>query len=540
MRALVLLLRQRIRRDRIQLAIWIVSTGLLALFSASAITTTYGDDAAREGILRLAVANPAILMLRGLPQGGDVAAFTFFQIFTFLALLAGLMSTFLAVRHSRAEEESGRAELVAATGAGRLLPTVATVIHGVGANLLIGAAVTVAFIGGGLDATGSLVTGVATTAVGVTFLAVGLAAAHVMQSSRGANGISVAAVGLAFVLRGFGDAAGTPSADGLSMTSAWPSWLSPIGWAQHVGAFTANDLTPLLLNLGLAVALLVAVFALQSRRDLGASLLVGRPGRADARASLSGSRALAWRLQWPTIIGWSAGAAVFGLFAGALADLVAQVTSTSSTFEDTLNRLVPTTNGSLDQVLISAMFALVGIFAAGSGIQTMVRLRQEEAGGTAELVLATPLSRVRWLVDYLVVGAASILLVVLTASVVSAVAALATGGDLSRAADSFAAGAVQIPAALVFLTVVAFVFAVVPSATVGVGWSLYGGLTFVGEFGALIGLPDWVRNLSPFTHTPVPFGDSVDWSGGVWLLAIATAACALAVVVMRGRELHAG
>jgi ABC-2 type transport system permease protein len=361
-----------------------------------------------------------------------------------------------------------------------------------------------------------------------------------MQSSRGANGVAVAAVGLAFVLRGFGDAAGTPSADGLSMTSAWPSWLSPIGWAQHVGAFTANDLTPLLLNLGLATGLLVAIFTLQSRRDLGASLLVGRPGRSDARASLSGSLALAWRLQWPTVIGWCVGAAVFGLFAGALADLVAQATNANPTFSDTLNRLVPTTNGSLDQVLIAAMFALVGIIAAGCAIQTIVRLRQEEAGGTAEAILATPTSRIRWFVDYLAVGAVSIVLVVLAGSVVSAAAALATGGDVSRIGDSFAAGAVQLPAAFVFLTLVSLVFTLLPGATVAVGWILYGGLTFIGEFGALIGLPEWLRNLSPFTHTPVPFGDSIDWSGGVWMLAVSLAAGALAVVVMRGRELHAG
>ncbi|MFR0656749.1 hypothetical protein SB719_19580, partial [Pantoea sp. SIMBA_079] len=92
--------------------------GALAAFSAESIEQTYGSAAARTQLIQLAIANPTILVLRGIPQGAGVAALTFFEIYTFIALMAGLMNTFLAVRHSRAEEEQGRAELVAATPAG--------------------------------------------------------------------------------------------------------------------------------------------------------------------------------------------------------------------------------------------------------------------------------------------------------------------------------------------------------------------------------------------------------------------------------------
>jgi ABC-2 type transport system permease protein len=538
MSAVAVLLRQRIRRDRWIVPIWIVSTGALALFSAAAIVKTYGDEAARMAVLTIAVTEGRpILLLRGLPNGADVGSFTFFQIFTYLALMAGFMSTFLAVRHSRAEEDSGRAELIGSTTASRTAPTIATIVHGVLANLVLGAAVALGFLGGKLDPVGSLVTGLATSAVGIAFLAVGLVAAQLMSTSRGANGLSVSVLGAAFMLRGIGDALGTASEDNLHVTSSWISWISPIGWAQHVAAFDTNNLTPLLLNLVLAVVLLTAVFVLQHRRDSGASLIAARPGRLDASPALSSSFALALRLQRSTIIGWAIGGAASGLLAGGLSGLLQTVTAANGQVSDTLTHMVGG-GGSLAQTLIAVMFTIVATLAAGCAVQAIVRMRQEEASGTAELLLATPTSRVRWFADYLLVGAIAIVAVLASAALVASIAVLATTGDAERVSDSWLSAAAQLPASFVFLALIALVFTVAPGATAGVGWALYGALTFVGVFGGLIDAPEWLRNLSPFTHTPVPFGSDVDWSGGVWMLLVSALAVAAAATLMRRRELR--
>ncbi len=536
MSTLSVLLRQRARRDRWQLIIWIAGTGLLALVSASAVAQTYGDYAGRVSILRLAIANPAILMLRGTPRGAGLDAFVFFEIFTFLALLAGLMSTFLAVRHSRAEEESGRAEMVSATPAARMTPTVATLIHGVLANVLLGVVVALAFIVGHLDADGSFVTGAAVAATGVAFLAVGLLAAQFMRTSRGANGTAAAVVGLAYVLRGLGDALGTPVADGTQMSPAWPSWLSPIGWGQQSAAYTANNAAPMLLNIVLAAVCLLAVFGLQAHRDSGASLLAGRTGRINARSGLSGPFALGWRLQLPSILGWCLGGAFAGLFAGTLSKLVEQAGSANPTVSTVLHDMVQG-GGSMDQVLISVMFSLIGILAAACAAQTIIRMRQEETAGTAELILASPVSRTRWFRDYLLLGLSAIVLVLLSGAVVSGLSALAVGGSPARIGDSFAAAAAQLPAALVYLGVLALLFVVLPGLTISLAWISIGIGVFLGFFGGLIGVPQWARDISPFTHTPVP-SSAADYSGAVWMLVVAVAATAFAVAAMRRRELQ--
>jgi ABC-2 type transport system permease protein len=538
MRSFWVLLRQRIRRDRWTLTIWIVSTGALALFSAVAIIKTYGSEVERSSILALAVdQGRAILLLRGLPDGTSNGQFTFFQIFTYLALLAAFMSTFLAVRHSRAEEESGRAELIAATPASRIVPTIATVVHGVLTNTVLGIAVTLGFMAGGLDLGGSVVTGLATAAVGISFLGVGLLVAQFMRTSRGANSVSSALIGAAFILRGIGDALGTASADQLHITSLWVSWLSPIGWAQHIHAFGSNDSTPLLLNLGLGVVCVAAVFVLESRRDTGASLFAGKSGRAIASPTLSSSFGLAWRLQWPTIVGWAIGGASIGALAGGLSGLIKSAVKDAPTAMNAINSIAAST-GSIDEQLIAVMFELAGVLAAGAAIQCVMRLRQEETGGTAELILASPTSRVRWFVEYLAVGVVAIVIVLLSAAAVSAGATLATGAPTKLVGDAFLSAAAQIPASLVFLALLALIFTLLPGITLGLGWGAYGGLTFVGVFGGIIGAPEWLRNVAPFTHTPVPFGKNVDWSGGIWMLGISIVAGVVAALLMRYRALR--
>lgn len=534
--ALRILWGQRLRRDRWQLVIWVLGIGALAMFAASAIQQTYGDDASRAQILQLATATPAILMLRGLARGASIGAFTFFQIYSFLALLAGLMSTFLAVRHSRAEEESGSAELIASTPAGRLTPAVATFLHGTAANVLVALAVFAGFSAKGLDPAGSLVAGAATGAVGLAFLGVGLFVAQLMGTSRGANGFSSALVVLAYILRGIGDAAGTPNADGTVMTAGAASWFSPIGWGQQTFAFTGDRWWPLLLPLALAVVCGAAAWLILKRRDSGASVWGALPGRISARPGLNSPTALALRLQTGSIIGWALGGLAMGLLAGSLGSAIAAANIADSNVTAALRAMLQSQGVSLTQLLISVMFSIAGVLAAACGLQAVIRLRQEEAAGTAELLLAAPVGRMHWLVSYMLLGTASVVLVMFLTAF-GAWASLTGSGDTSM--DGWAVwetAVAQLPAALIYLAVPALVFVLWPSATIAAGWALLGAGVVLGIFGGMIGLDESIRDLSPFTHTPVPNGSTTDWSGAWWMLAIAVVAGAVAVIGMRRRE----
>jgi ABC-2 type transport system permease protein len=166
------LLRLRMRRDAVQLSIWTAAMLLLAYGSSVGVTENFGSLEERRSLLALAVANPVILLFRGLPSGTEEGAFIVFLVLPFLAMLAALMAAFLAVRHTRAEEETGRAELAAATPAGRWVPFTATLVHGTLACIVLGAAAAVGLIASGLAPSGSMFTGAAVALTGLVFLSV--------------------------------------------------------------------------------------------------------------------------------------------------------------------------------------------------------------------------------------------------------------------------------------------------------------------------------------------------------------------------------
>lgn len=531
------LLRQRLRRDWLQLVLWIGSTVLLALAGFGGVSESYGTEQDRIGILATVMANPVILLFRGLPSGADESAFIVFLLFPWLAIMAAFMSSFLAVRHTRGDEEAGRVELLAATPAGRWAPTLATLIHGALANVVLGVLVWLAFLSAGADAEGSALVGAAAASCGLVFLGTGMLAAQLMRTSRGANSLSVWALLITFELAGLGNAIGTPSDDLQSIQSSWLTWLSPFGWAENTRAFDENAWWPLLLCGGLFVVLLAAAFALQSARDVGESVLPERHGRADARRALSGTTALISRLSTPSTIGWMAGAFIAGMLSTSLGSVVSEIGGENPAIADVLETLAA--GGELEQAMVIIFYIMVGLLAASAAVQTVMRARQEEVHGTAEQVLSTPVHRVRWLADFLVVGFVAIVLTCAAAFLGSVLGATgADAADLIR--DALIAAAGQVIAATVFLVVTALIFTVAPRATIALGWTLVVAAVFFGLFGPILGLPDWTVDVSPFSMVPVPDGDGVDVKGIWWLVAAVAVGGTASLALMRRRELATG
>lgn len=535
MSRLLALLAQRLRRDWLQLTLWIVGTVALALAGFVGVADTYGTEQDRVGILAAVMANPVILLFRGLPSGTDSSAFVVFLLLPWLAILAALMSTFLAVRHTRGDEEAGRLELVESTPASRLLPTVATLVHGTVANVVLGVLVAASFLEGGAAGEGSWLVGAATAAVGIVFLAVGLLTAQLLRTSRGANSAAVWLLLGTFVLAGIGNALGTPSDDLTSLESSGLAWASPFGWAENTRAFDANEWWPLLVCIGTAVVLVGGAFALQRVRDLGESVAPERRGRAAARPALASTTALVARLSAPSAVGWMAGALITGALSTSLGAVVDQVAGENPQIADVLTSLAD--EGDLEQAIVVVFFTMVGLLAACAAVQTVARARQEEAHGTAEAVLATPVQRVRWLADFLLVG---LVAAVLTCAAGFAGAALGVGraddpAALLEAAGVAAAG--QIVAALVFLVVTAVVFTIAPRLTIAVGWTLVVVAIVLGLFGPLLGMPDALVDASPFSATPTLDGDAIDLRGLWWLVLATAAGAAASLLLMRRREL---
>jgi ABC-2 type transport system permease protein len=532
------LLRLRMRRDAVQLSIWTAAMLLLAYGSSVGVTENFGSLEERRSLLALAVANPVILLFRGLPSGTEEGAFIVFLVLPFLAMLAALMAAFLAVRHTRAEEETGRAELAAATPAGRWVPFTATLVHGTLACIVLGAAAAVGLIASGLAPSGSMFTGAAVALTGLVFLSVGLLSAQLFFSARAANSLTVMLLVGTFIIGGVGNALGTPDDALTRMESSPLAWVSPFVWAENSRPFADDDAGPLLLALAVSAVLVAGAVALQAIRDVGSGVLAARTARAEAPAMLSSPVGLVWRLSAGSLLAWTLGAATVGVLSTSLASVVEELASDNPAVQAMLERLAA--EGSMDQGLIVTFFVMVGVLAACFGVQTVQRARQEETHGTAEATLGAPVDRARWLGAFLVVAFIGIVVIIGAAVATAAIALTAIGGDSSLISDALVAGAGQALAAAVFTSLTAIVFTLAPRLTIGLGWSLVLVAAGLALFGTIFGIDEDIVALSPFAAVPVPEGDGVDANGVVWLTVAVLAGAVASLALMRRRELAPG
>ncbi|MBS1698167.1 MAG: polyketide antibiotic transporter [Actinobacteria bacterium] len=530
------LLRQRLRRDWLQLLLWILATVLMAYAGFAGVTQSYTTLKDRVEVMAAVMANPVIMMFRGLPSGASEAQFLSFEILPWLTMLAALMSTFLAVRHTRGDEEVGRTELVAATPVGRALPTIATVIHGVAANIVLGVLVALALIGSKLDAPGSWLMGITSATTGIAFLGIGLIAAQLMRTSRGANALTVWILVGTFLINGIGNVAGTPSDDLTRITSSGLVWVSPFGWAEQARPYDTDNVWPALLGLVVGLVLAAVAVALQSVRDIGEGFVPARLGRIHARPALSTPHALVWRLTNGAIIGWAIGGALTGVLATKLSGLAGQISGQNPAVQQILDKIGKA--GNLEETVVSVFFTMMGILAACAAVQIVARARQEEAHGTAENVLAQPVGRVRWLQDYLLVATFAVAIIV-AAAMLAAYAGLAGNKDASSLAQVVTVvGLGQGLAACVFTVLTGLVFVLLPRGTIGIAWVLVLLATLFGLFGPLFGLPEWTTRFSPFSVTPIVTNGTTDLRGTWWLVLVVAVGAAATLALMRRRELQ--
>ncbi|GAA1641170.1 ABC transporter permease [Catellatospora bangladeshensis] len=496
------LLRLAARRDRIQLPIWILASAGLMSAGTSAVASEFPTEESRVTALKGAGSSAAVLLMRGVPVGTDLGALVNFRNLATILVVVALMNTFLVVRHTRQNEETGRAELIGAGAVGRHAPLTAALLLAVLADIVFGLVMTGTIMSSGLAAEGALAFGAACTVTGLAFAGIAAVAAQLFQGARAANGLAATIVGVAYLVRGVGDAIGERAADGIQVVSAWPTWVSPLGWGELARPYGDERWWVLAVPLALAVACVIASFVLVDRRDLGAGLIPDRPGPAFGYRYLLSPVGLAWRLHRGSTIGWVLGGFVFGLAIGSLGKAVKDALGTNAGVIDMMEGLAGGGGGpDLVKMFFAAMMNTFGALAAGYVIQALLRLRSEEAGGTAEGLLATAVSRTRWIGSHVLVTVIGAAVMLLLAGAGAGITDALAGGDVGIGTLALA-GLAQLPGALVVAGFVVLVFGALPRLSVALAWAALVVSIACGLFGDLFGLPQLVRDVSPFTHVP--------------------------------------
>ena len=518
------LARLVVRRDRLRLPLWLVGLGGVIAVSAAAVPPIYDTPAKVAGYAGTVGTSPVNFLMSGrqvaLDTIGGIVANETSQV---AQLGICLMVMFLVVRHTRAEEESGRAELLRSTVLGRHAASLTGLLYGASAAVLIGLVTTASMLAIGLDGAGSATYGAGLTLLGLCYAAASLVAAQLATSARGALGLTGAAVAVGYVVRGVG-----------AVQDNALVWLSPFGWAQRMDAFGRERWWPALLLVVLAAALLGLAAWLTAHRDFGSGILSARPGPARAGRLLGTPVGLAFRLQRGLLLGWAVGMTLLALLYGAVLPTVPDLVASNPDLAEVFGASADAEDALVDAFL-GYVFVFMAVLATGFAVTAALRLRSEEESGRLEAVLATPVRRSSVVGATALVVAVGVLVVLVCTGAGLAVGEGLVDGSWDRFAARVAGQLGYAPGVLLVAAAAAALTCVRPR------WSLlaWAGVAFVVLqvlLGETLRLPDRVQGLSPFWHLSKVPVEALDPVPALVELALAAGLLVLAVWAYRRRD----
>ncbi|MBS4727365.1 ABC transporter permease [Mycobacterium sp. SM1] len=514
------LLRLYLRRDRIVLPPWVMLLSVpLATVYVGSIEKVYPDQAARDAFAASIMASPAQRALYGQVYADNLGAVGIWKAGMFHLLIA-IAVILTVIRHTRADEETGRTELVDSAAVGRCASLTAALLLSFGASVITGVIGAAGLLTTDVPHSGSLAFGAALAASGLVFTAVAAVAAQLSPSARFTRGAAFAVLAVACTLRAVGDAG-----------SGSLSWLSPLGWSLQVRPYAGDRWWVLALHLVTTVALTVMAYLLLARRDVGAGMIAERPGAGAAGWSLRGTGGLAWRLDRGAVLIWTVGLCLFGLLVGNVVHGIGEEVG-SSAARDIVVRMGGTS--ALEQAFIAVAFCMLGMAAAAFAVP----LSQEENSQRAETLLGGAVGRNRWLATYLGIAPAGPAVAILVAGLAAGLTYGVAAGDIAgKLSTVLGTAAVQLPAVWLLAAVTVALFGVVPRFTPA-AWGVLVGFIAVYLLGSLSGAPQWVLDLEPFAHIPRVGGGDFSAVPPLWLLAIDTALIALGSIAFRRRDIR--
>lgn len=519
------LVRLILRRDRVLLPAWVLLMILFPLGLASGIEGIYPTAQDRAAAELTINASPAFTSMMGKVFDSSLGGLVAWRG-SMVVLILGIIVGLTVVRHTRADEEAGRRELVGSTVVGRHANLAAALIVTIAASLVVGGFVALGAMGQDLGTTGSLLLGAQYAASGVVFACVAGVCAQFTEGAGGARAIFFIVLAASLMLRAGGD---------VTSGGEWMTWSSPAGWLAQLQPY-ADDNWYVLSYFGAAsVVLVAAAFWLSAHRDVEAGVFATRLGRASARWGLRTPLALAWRLQRGALIGWSIGFIAIGGLLGSMSSGIGDMINESAALKEIFNRLGG--EQGLNDAFFTAMVGLLGIAVAGYSISAALKARVEETGQKTEQLLATSVSRVGWTASHLAFAFLGPAVVLGLGGSAMAFAYGQSIDDYGRAFGDVLEGcAVQLPAIWTLTGLATLLFGLLPRL-LGLTWVALTACLLLGQVGEALQLPDWALDLSPFSHVPQVPREDIAAQPLLWLGAIVAATTVVGLFGFRRRDI---
>jgi ABC-2 type transport system permease protein len=497
-----------VRRDRIRLTIWVAALTAMMVYAPNTIAMAYPDEAARMTRVNL-LKTPAGIIMGGPMFGGnetDLGVMMANELMLTLIVATSILAILTVIRHTRAEEESGAAELVLSSAVGRYARTSAALLLVTGVNAVLAVTMTVAMAATGFAVVDSAAMCVGVTAVATLFGAVAAVTAQLFRVPRAATGSAMAVLACAALVRGAGDV--------IDNAGSALSWCSPIAWAQQMRAFVDVRWWPLAPLVAVTVALVALAAVLERRRQYDDGTVPSTGDRPGARPIRDVYMLHLVRHRGLTI-GWTAGLFLFGLAFGSMTKSLLDAGQDN----ELLGRVLSTQG---NDGVYTTLTQFLAAAATAYGVSVVLGVFADEQSGLGEPVLAGGVSRWRWLLTAVAAALTGAVVLMVAAGLGMGLGAGVTLGDPGTVLRLTLAGPAFVPAMAVLTGVAALAVAVRQP------WLAWGAVTFVVVtlyLGVLLRLPRWLIDLSPVGRTTAPSHYPV-----TALVVMAAAAAALAVL----------
>ena len=502
-----------LRRERMISVIWILL--LVGIIAGLAAPMDDVIEPEARVVLGMTMENPAMVAMMGPVYGLEnytLGAMYSNMVLLFSAIAAAVMNIFLVVRHTRADEELGRYEVLRSLPVGRMANLNATMIFAVDVNITVSVLTGIGlYILGDYSMTfgGSMLYGAAMGVTGLVFAAITALFAQLMPTSRATTGYAFLVMGIFYFMRAAGD-----------INAEWLSLISPLGLVMRAQVYVGNYVWPILILLAIAVIITTVAYKLNSLRDIDQGFIPQQPGRPEAKKSLLSPLGLAKRLLMGSIITWVivmfALGASYGSILGDIDDFVAN------------NEFYQILLGDSDEFSTTVLFAamqnaMMAIIALIPLVMTILRARGEEKEGRSEAVLAAAVKRNVYLASFAGTAFVAGVLMQLANTIglyLAAIAVLPDSGELPLSL-LLQANMVYLPALWMMMGVAVFLVGALPKATAAI-WAYFGFvflMVFIGRMPDM--LPAWVGYLSPFYYIPELPVDDMSWPAMIILTVIA-------------------
>ena len=481
------LLRLALRRDRVRLSEWIAVLTLMMVYAPNAVKLAYPEEAQRQTRVNL-LKTPAGMILGGPMFGGnetDLGAMMANELMLTLIVAASILAITTVIRHTRAEEESGIAELVLSSVVGRYARTYAALILVGGVNAVLAVTMTLAMASTGFRVVDTAAMCLGITGVAMVFGAVAAVTAQLWRQARTATGAAMAALALAVLVRGIGDV--------INNSGSALSWFSPIAWAQQMRPFVDLRWWPFALLVALALGLMALAAWLESSRQYDDGNIPSSGETPNARP-IKDVFALHLTLQRGQTIGWTVGLFLAGLAFGSMTKSLLDAAKTN----ELLARVLATQG---NDGVYTTMTQFLAAAATAYVVSAVLRVYSDEQSGLGEAVLAGAVSRWRWLLTAVAAALVGSLVLMFFAGLGNGLGAGITVGEPQTIARLSLAGLAYVPAMAVIAGVAALAVAV---RHAWIGWLAVTFVVVSLYLGALLRLPRWLVDLSPVGRTTAP------------------------------------